>query len=109
MAHDIAPVAPADAPLFEPAVAISANRPQVGYYRNLAAMGMDEGVGKGTDKPMSVAARANRVLALNRIRDARWPSLAFFRDVIVTEAFHAGDFVSEVHGDAGFGKPGPQR
>lgn len=78
MADEIAPVALAEAPLAAPAEARSANRPRVGIYRKPEATDMDDGVGTVADEPMLVAARAHRVLAIRRIRDARWPSLAGF-------------------------------
>lgn len=109
MADEIAPAAQAKAPLAATAVAKSANRPQVGNYRNPEATGIDDNVGTVADEPILVAARANRVLALCRIRDALWSSSAGFQDVTVTEALQACDSVSEVHGDASFGTQGPQR
>lgn len=89
--------------------ASSANRPVTGYYCNPEAGSVEDGVGMVADEPMLAAARTNRTLALNRISDARWGRLANFRDVTMTKSFHAGDTVAEVHGDASFGRQGPER
>eukprot|EP00170_Pyropia_yezoensis_P000116 contig_992_g117 len=109
MADEVAPVVgggEAEASLDECA---GAARPVVGWYRSPRATYMFDGVGFVADPPLMEAARTNRSLALQRIRDARWASLPNFRDASIDGRFYEGESVSDVHGHADFGRQGPER
>lgn len=106
MADEVAPAVPAATPEVD---CSEAERPVRGFYRSPQATYMVDGVGFVADAPLLEAARSNRMLALQRIRDARWAALPKFRDVSVGGAFHAGESVSDVHGDADFDRQGPER
>lgn len=86
-----------------------AARPLQGCYRNPAATYMEDGVGYVNDVTLINAARANCLLALDRISGARWPGLPTFKDVTVDGAFCAGEPVAAVHGDASYGRQGAER
>lgn len=49
------------------------------------------------------------MLALTRVREARWPGLTPFEEVAEVGGFHDGEVVGEVHGDADFGRQGAER
>lgn len=70
---------------------------------------MGDRVGFVADMPLLDAARSNRLLVMQRIRDARWADLPKFRNLSIDEAFHAGESVSDVHGEADFGRQGLER
>lgn len=109
MADEIAPaVASGEAGAPEDGCA-GAARPVVGWYRSPRATHMVDGVGFVADPPLMEAARTNRVLALQRIRDARWAPLPNFRDASIDGRFYEGESVSDVHGHADFGRQGPER
>lgn len=90
-------------------IVAGANRAVRGHYRSPEATAMDEGVGYVDDAPLVAAARTNRLLALKRIRDARWADLEPFQDASSGGASYAGESVKDVHGGPDFGRQGPAR
>lgn len=90
-------------------VEAGAPRPVFGYFRSPEATFVDDGVWYTSDALLVEAAQANRVLALTRVREARWPGLTPFEDVAEVGGFHDGEVVGEVHGDANFGRQGAER
>eukprot|EP00170_Pyropia_yezoensis_P000481 contig_2495_g482 len=109
MADGTAPVGQGAAPVGPVDRVAGANRAVRGYYRSPEATSMDDGVVYVDDAPLVAAARMNRLLALKRIRDARWADLEPFQDATFGAAFYAGESVKDVQGDPDFGRQGPAR
>lgn len=86
----------------------AAARPVQRYYRSPAATHMKDGAGYVNYVTMINAARANRLLALQRISGARWSGLPTFHDVTENGAFCAGRSVAAMHGDASYGRQGAE-